>query len=107
MSVHESIVEVFIGMKKPQLEKAIERLKKEYNAKAPKAAERLLNLSLLRLMNLPSTVRICLDEATNTYGFGTFLASIAVCRICLESALIVEHGRGERDLKTLINKCEK
>jgi len=94
-------------MEKQQLEKKVKILKNEYNAIAPKAAERLQKLSFLRLTNLPSTVRICLNEATDTYGFGTFLGSVAVCRICIEAALIVEHGKKERDFKTLINRCKK
>ena len=94
-------------MEKRQLERAVKILKNEYNAIAPKAAERLQKLSFLRLTRMPSTVRICLKEATDTYGFGRFLASIAVCRICLEAALIAEHGKKERTLKALIDKCQE
>ena len=94
-------------MKEQQLEKTIEILRTEYNAIAPEAAKRLQKLTLLRLTNLPSTVRICLTEATDTFGFGRFLASIAVCRICLEAALVAEYGKKERDLKTLIEKCKQ
>jgi len=89
------------------LERKIKIIKDEYNAIAPKAAERLQKLPFLRLVNLPPTVRICLSEATETFGFGKFLASIAVCRICLEAGLAVAHGRKEQSLKILIDKCEK
>jgi len=89
------------------LERRIEIIKNEYNAIAPKAAERLQKLPFLRLVNLPPTVRICLSEATETFGFGKFLASIIVCRVCLEAALVVAHGRNEQNLKVLIDECEK
>ena len=36
-----------------------------------------------------------------------FLASIAVCRICLEAALIAEHGKKNEHSKTLIDKCQE
>lgn len=94
-------------MQKERLETKIEIIKREYDSIAPRAAKRLQKLPFLRLTNLPLTVDICLTEATTTYGFGTFLASITVCRICLETVLIAEHGKKERNLKTLINKCEK
>ena len=94
-------------MEKETLEKKVKIIKNEYNSIAPKAAERLQKLPFLRLMNLPLTVDICLTEATVTYGFGTFLASIAVCRVCLETVFIAEHGKKERNLKTLINKCKE
>jgi hypothetical protein len=61
----------------------------------------------LRLANPPLAADICLTQATTTHGFGTFLASITVCRVCLEAVLIAEHGKKERNLKTLINKCKK
>ena len=94
-------------MEKERLDKKIKIIKNEYNSIAPKAAERLQKLPFLRLTNLPLTVDICLTAATTTYGFGTFLASITVCRVCLEAVLIAEYGKKERNLKTLINKCRK
>lgn len=94
-------------MERQRLKKAIEILQNAYKTISPKAAKRLQKLSLLRLRNLPPTVGFCLSEATNTYGFGSFLASIAVCRICLEAALTAEHGKKERKLEILIDKCEK
>lgn len=94
-------------MEKERLDEKIKIIKNEYNSIAPKAAERLQKLPLLRFTNLPLTADICLTEATTTYGFGTFLASITVCRVCLEAVLVAEYGKKERSLKTLINKCKK
>lgn len=94
-------------MEKERLERKVEIIKKEYNSIAPKAAERLQKLPLMHFTNLPLTADICLTEATTTYGFGTFLASITICRVCLEAVLIAEHGKKERNLETLINKCKR
>lgn len=94
-------------MEKERLDEKIKIIKNEYNSIAPKAAERLQKLPFLRLANLPLAADICLTEATTTYGFGTFLASITVCRVCLEAVLVAEYGKKERGLKTLINKCKK
>lgn len=94
-------------MEKERLDEKIKIIKNEYSSIAPKAAERLQKLPFLLLTNLPLTADICLTEATTTYGFGTFLASITVCRVCLEAVLVAEYGKKERDLKTLINKCKK